>query len=81
MAQHWALLRPSEDGNPFRRLNPSQMVGLLANPKDWGVERFYELEELDDDQNYWPDGAAVLFKIQVVVPVPAEGMRLPEEDQ
>ena len=77
-AQLWMVLRPNEDGNPIKLLNPVELMNLLNRPAEHRVKQFYDLSELDADHNYWPEGAAVLLKVEVVMPEPSAGYRLPE---
>ncbi len=63
----WLLIRPDEDGNPCRWLDDNSVRELLANPRDHGVDRFLA-EPPERDVNYWPDGSALLLKVQAVVP-------------
>ena len=79
MTSGYALLSPSEDGNPFRRLSPSELADLLANPSDWGVAEFGDLDALGSDSNYWPDKVGVLIRYEQVTPEHA-GYRLPPAD-
>jgi hypothetical protein len=78
MTYQYALLKGSEDGNPFKLLTPAELADLLANPADWGVAEFADLADMPTDPNYWPDRVAVLLKVEVVLPERVCGYMLPE---
>ncbi len=69
---YYALIRPSEDGDPIRLIGPETLRNLLEHPDEWGVERFEDDAFLgrNPDTNYWKDGTAVLMKVEVIVPRP-----------
>lgn len=69
---HYALIRPSEDGDPIRLIGAEKLQMILEHPDEWGIERF-ETEAFlgaNPDTNYWKDGIAVLMKVEVIVPRP-----------
>lgn len=85
----YLLIKPSEDGNPIIELTSATLQELLDHPENYGVKRWVDRAQLgaskwgkvsaaDWDTNYWPEGAAILLKAEVVVPVPAPGYRLPD---
>lgn len=82
----YILVRADEDGNPIRWLGEDDLAHLLANPREWGVDRFLEGLPTDDhaylstkcDPAYWADRVGLLLKVETVVPVPARGYRLPD---
>jgi hypothetical protein len=78
MVQRWAMLRPNEDGRHFRLLRDQSMRHMLAWPGEYGIKQFVALDELDPDPALWDPGTAVLLRVEVVVPEPAGGYKLPE---
>lgn len=76
----YALIRPNEDGNPLRFLTFAELGSLLADPSQWGVAEFGDLDALGADPNYWPDKVAVLIRFEEVKPERARGYFLPAAD-
>lgn len=76
--EQWMLLTASEDGNPVRLLDSAKLAQVLANPGNWGIDRFVDFTGLPVDQNYWPSDIGVLLRYEVVIPVPAGAYRLPD---
>lgn len=78
-ADRYALIRANEDGNPLRFLTMHELGDLLADPSQWGIAEFGDLEALAADPNYWPDKVGVLIRFEEVTPEHA-GYRLPVAD-
>lgn len=84
-APEYILIRADEDGNPIRWLDQDALAGLLADPSEAGIERFLDGLPINgdfgastkNDPGYWGDHVGLLLKVEVVVPVPARGYRLP----
>lgn len=71
----YILLRPNEDGNPVWWLDQHDLEELLGDAEGY---TFLALDHPEPDTNYWPEGSAMLLKIEVVVPVPVTSKwRLP----
>lgn len=69
--KRWILIKASEDGDPNLFLDERRLAALLNYPADFGVDRFLtlaEVEQLGDDANYWPEGAAFLVEFEAKVP-------------
>lgn len=81
MKVKWAVIRPNEDGRHFRLKTETSMRHMLQHPEEYGITRFAALDELDVDPAVWPAGTAVLLRVEVIMPEPAGGYRLPEEDR
>lgn len=79
----YALLRPSDEGRPFRVLNEAELASMLTDPSQWGIAEFIgpdDFHTLDSDPNYWPDKVAVLMRVEILMPERARGYSLPPAD-
>lgn len=75
----YMLLSSSEDGNPIRWLDPARLRALLADPGQFGIDRFVGPDDVQTDPNYWPSDIGILLRVEVVEPVPSGAYQLPPE--
>lgn len=74
MDSTYLLIKGGDDGTEVTALTPQAVQELMADPRgNYGVKTFLpEPPERGSrwDANYWPEGAAILVKAEIVVPVP-----------
>lgn len=71
----YLLIKGGDDGTEVTALDAQAVQELMADPRgNYGVKTFMpeppERSYPRWDANYWPEGAAILVKAEVVMPVP-----------
>ncbi len=78
MTIRWLLIQSNEDGNPLSFLDQEAYAEAIADPSAWGVTKWLDAVPANPDHNYWPDGHALLLRIDVVQPpMPPDEPRVP----